>query len=151
MEQMDAPFWKTKTLAEMTLEEWESLCDGCGWCCLHKVEYEDTGEVEYTCVACSRLNIDQCRCSDYKNRKEMPDCLDLTPETLTQFHWLPETCAYRRVSEGRDLEEWHHLISGDPETVHEAGFSLRDRAISEKYANMDELEAYIVLSAPYRQ
>ena len=129
------PFWKTRRLAEMTPEEWESLCDGCGKCCLHKLEDVDTGEVSYTNVACRQLDLGSCRCSHYGEREHLvPDCLVLTAETVQEMDWLPETCAYRLVAAGKDLAWWHPLVSGDPETVHQAGISVRGRVISERRA-----------------
>jgi uncharacterized cysteine cluster protein YcgN (CxxCxxCC family) len=137
------PFWKTKSLAEMSREEWESLCDGCGKCCLHKIEDVDTGEVSYTNVACRQLDLGTCRCSNYAERKRLvPDCLILTPDSVGEMDWLPETCAYRRVAAGKDLAWWHPLISGDPETVHLAGISVRGRVISERRAG--ELTQHLV-------
>lgn len=128
----NAPFWETTTLVEMTPEQWESLCDGCGKCCLHKFEDEDSGEVYVCNVACQLLDLDSCRCSDYSNRKvRVPDCTVLTIGNLEDFTWLPKTCAYRLVYEGKPLELWHPLISGDAESVHQAGISVRGRVISE--------------------
>jgi uncharacterized cysteine cluster protein YcgN (CxxCxxCC family) len=129
----------------MTPGEWDSLCDGCGRCCLFKLEYEETGQVYYTSVACGHLDIDTCRCTCYANRAAvLPECLVLTPDKIDEFQWLPMTCAYRRLSEGKELAWWHPLVSGDPDTVHQADISVRDKVISEKYASMDNLEAYIL-------
>jgi uncharacterized protein len=131
--QDDLPFWKTKTLHEMTLAEWESLCDGCGRCCLIKLEDEDTGEIVHTRVSCALLHLRTCRCRDYDKRHvRVPDCVSLTPDKARDLEWLPESCAYRVVARGGDLAWWHPLVSGSPETVHEAGISVRDFAISEK-------------------
>ena len=140
---MDAPFWKTKTLAEMSRAEWESLCDGCGRCCLHKLRHEDTEALSWTNVACRLLDLDTCQCSDYpRRRRKVPDCVQLTPESVDEIDWLPPSCAYRRLDEGRDLAWWHPLVSGDPNTVHEAGISVRGRAISERQAG--PLEHHLV-------
>jgi len=130
-----APFWKTKRLEDMTTEEWESLCDGCGRCCLHKLRYEDTNALAHTNVACRLLDLHSARCTDYARRhRKVPDCVSLTPATVREIDWLPPTCGYRRLAEGKDLAWWHPLVSGDPNTVHEAGISVRGRAISERKA-----------------
>ncbi|MBB2971170.1 YcgN family cysteine cluster protein [Mesorhizobium sp. RMAD-H1] len=125
---MKRPFWQTKTLEELSRKEWESLCDGCGQCCLHKLQDEDTDEIYWTSVACTLLDTDSCQCSDYPNRKKkVPDCVFLTPEIVEEADWLPKTCAYRLVAQGQDLYWWHPLVSGDPNTVHEAGISVRGK------------------------
>ena len=130
-----APFWKTKPLERMTRAEWESLCDGCGRCCLHKLRDEDTNELAFTVVACRLLDIASCRCADYSNRRKwVPDCVKLTPARLRKIDWLPPTCAYRLLAEGKDLMWWHPLVSGDPEAVHRAGVSVRGKAIRERDA-----------------
>ena len=137
------PFWKTKTLAEMTHAEWESLCDGCGRCCLHKLRDDETGAVWWTNVSCRLLDTTACRCTRYAERRRLvPDCVRLTPQNLTEIDWLPPTCAYRRLQEGQDLAWWHPLVSGDPATVHEAGISVRGRALDESKAGT--LEHHLV-------
>lgn len=125
---MDEPFWKTKSLEAMSSQEWESLCDGCGKCCLSKLEDEDSGEIYWTTVACWLLAEESCRCGNYDNRlKYVPDCVQLTPQKVRSVKWLPRTCGYRLVAEGHDLYWWHRLISGSAETVHDAGISMRGR------------------------
>lgn len=135
-------FWE-RPLADLSREEWEALCDGCGRCCLHKIEYEDTGEIEETNVACSLLDCQTARCKDYRNRKSfVPDCLRLTLKLVDRVPWLPDTCAYRRRAEDRPLPRWHYLISGDREAVVRAGVSVAGRVISENEAG--PLEHHIV-------
>jgi uncharacterized cysteine cluster protein YcgN (CxxCxxCC family) len=141
----EIPYWKTKGLTEMSLPEWEALCDGCGLCCLNKLEDWDTGEVAFTSVACTLLDGESCRCRDYPNRQKIvPDCIQLTPDQVDTIVWLPPTCGYRLVHEGRDLYWWHPLVSGDPETVHEAGISARGRTVSEDDVDVDDFEDYLV-------
>ncbi len=124
------PFWKTKTLNEMSASEWESLCDGCGRCCLEKLEDEDTGQLYFTHIGCRLLDSTSCACTDYANRSDkVPDCVRLTPANVNALSWLPPSCAYRLVAEGRDLFWWHPLVSGNPDTVHEAGVSVRGRVV----------------------
>jgi uncharacterized cysteine cluster protein YcgN (CxxCxxCC family) len=128
MAAMDQPFWKTKSLEAMTLAEWESLCDGCGKCCLAKLEDEDSGEIHWTSVACRLFDAGTCACSNYPQRQShVEDCVALTPKKVREIQWLPRTCAYRLVADGRDLPEWHHLVSGSRDTVHSAGISMRGR------------------------
>ena len=140
------PFWRTKRLHEMTDAEWESLCDGCGRCCLVKFEDEDTAEIHYTDVRCKLLDADTCRCSDYPNRaRKVPDCVRLTPEQVPSLDWLPPTCAYRLLDEGRDLPWWHPLVSGDPATVVAAGISVAGRtSASEDDLSLEEQTERIV-------
>ena len=122
------PFWLTKTLDALTPGEWESLCDGCGRCCLVKLEDEDTGAILRTDIACKLLDAGSCRCRSYENRqKKVHDCIKLTPDAVREIPWLPSTCAYRLVREGKPLLPWHPLLSGSPDTVHEAGISVRGR------------------------
>jgi uncharacterized protein len=139
-------FWLHKPLAEMTQREWESLCDGCGRCCLLKLEDEDTLKVYYTDVACKLLDQHACRCKDYPNRaKQVSDCVQLSPENEDGWSWMPATCAYRLVAEGHDLYWWHPLVSGDPETVHQAGVSVRGRcAGTERTIRVRDLPDHIV-------
>lgn len=129
------PFWRTKTLSQMSQQEWESLCDGCGKCCLHKLQDADTDEIFPTNVACRLLDLKTCQCTDYKNRKaKVPDCVELSPKTAGTLNWLPSTCAYRLLANGEGLADWHTLVSGDGDTVHKAGISVQGRAISETVA-----------------
>ena len=142
---MGKPFWKTKKLAQMSASEWESLCDGCGRCCLNKLEDWDTGEIHYTDIACTLLDCDSCRCTDYANRLErVPDCIDLSAGKMDELAWLPPTCAYRLVHEGKDLFNWHHLKSGSFDTVHEAGISVRGRTICEDGLSVEDYEDHLV-------
>ena len=136
-------FWETKSLKQMTKYEWESLCDGCGKCCLHKLEDIDTGEVSISNVACSFLDEETCNCKDYSNReKNVPDCISLDLKNIKKLQWLPETCAYRLIDEGKSLYNWHHLISGSKSTIHEYGMSVRDYSINE--SKLNNAEEYIL-------
>ena len=131
----EPPFWKTKSLSAMSAEEWESVCDGCGRCCLHKLRFEDTNDLAFTNVACRLLDLSSCACGDYSHRRaHVPDCVQLRPADLAEIDWLPPSCAYRMLAEGRDLAWWHPLVSGSRETVHSAGVSVRGRAIGEREA-----------------
>ena len=141
----DAPFWKRVPLERMSKREWESLCDGCGKCCLVKLQEEDSETIEVTRVACRLLDLGTCRCGDYANRKKkVPDCVKLTPGNVGSLSWMPSTCAYRLVAEGKDLFDWHPLVSGDPESVHQAGISLRGKVVSERDVPDELLPRYIV-------
>lgn len=138
-------FWQEKTLEQMSQAQWEALCDGCGLCCLHKLEDEDDGEIYFTDVACRQLNPATCQCNHYSKRQSLvPDCLTLTSENVQSVTWLPATCAYRLLKEGKPLFDWHPLVSGDPDSVHSAGISAQHRCVSEDDVSEDELEERIV-------
>lgn len=142
----ERPFWKTKSLEEMSPSEWESLCDGCARCCLNKLEDWDTGEIVWTRVACTLLDDQSCRCKDYDNRAAtVPDCIQLTPAEVRTLTWLPPTCAYRLVREGQDLYWWHPLVSGEGETVHQAGISVRGRTVPEDDMPLEDYEQHVVM------
>ncbi len=139
-------FWETIPLEQMTPEEWEALCDGCGKCCMNKLEDADTGEVFYTTVACRLFDDGSCRCGNYALRKMLvPECVVLNPETLAEIsYWMPRSCAYRRLNEGRGLADWHPLISGDPRSVHRAGVSMKGRTRPEYEVPEEDWEDHII-------
>ena len=140
----DVKFWE-KPLDALNREEWEALCDGCGKCCLHKLEDADTGEIHATNVACKLLSLRTARCTNYRGRRAfVPDCVRLTARSVPKTDWLPSTCAYRLRAEGKPLHDWHPLISGDPESVHRAGISIRGWTVSERDTGDDNLEMYVV-------
>ena len=142
---MSQPSWVSKPFAEMSQTEWEMLCDGCAKCCLHKLEDQDTGEIYYTEVACKLLDDRSCQCRDYANRfSKVTDCLKLTPENLSEQQWLPSTCAYRLLLNGESLPHWHPLISGDSQSVHNEGMSVRGRVLAEASVHEDDLEDHII-------
>lgn len=144
-----ACFWRQIPLAKMTRAQWESLCDGCGRCCLQKLKSATTGKVYYTWVACYLLNIKTCRCTDYAMRHVLvSDCIELNPANIGSLHWMPSTCAYRLIARGMDLPDWHPLISGDPGSVHSAGISVRHKAISEVLVHPDDVENYVIGQKP---
>jgi len=140
-----APFWKTKSMEQMSEAEWESLCDGCGKCCCIRMEDEDTADIYVTNVVCKLFNSATCRCGDYANRTvRVPDCVQVKPENAGQLKWMPRTCAYRLIAEGKDLPDYHHLVSGDKNTIHEQGMSVQDAVISEIAVHEDDLPSFIV-------
>ncbi len=139
-------FWETVPLSRMTSDEWEALCDGCGKCCLNKLEDEDTGEVAFTNVACRLLDGESCRCGNYAIRKVLvPECVVLTPKTLPDVAY---TCAYRLLHQGDPLFDWHPLISGDPESVHAAGISVRGWTVPEFEVDENDWEDHIIDEEP---
>ncbi|MBA4375866.1 MAG: YcgN family cysteine cluster protein [Anaerolinea sp.] len=141
----DQPFWRAKTMTDLTPAEWESLCDGCAKCCIIKFEDEDTGRIYHTNAVCELLEIYHCRCTRYTERTELvPTCLSLTPALADSLEWIPETCAYRLLAEGKDLPLWHPLVSGEPDTVHKAGISVRGKVVSAKSIHPDDLPDYVV-------
>lgn len=145
MKKQKKPFWEAKTLEQMSPEEWDTLCDGCGRCCLIKLEDDDTNLVHTTRLACSLLDVKSCSCRDYPNRhKVMHDCLSIDPESLKELDWLPSSCAYRRIADGRGLAWWHHLVSGSKDTVHEAGISVRNFARTERGIKNTSFYRYII-------
>jgi len=141
-------FWRTTALQDMSKTQWESLCDGCALCCLHKLEDEDSGEVYYTDIHCRHMDTSNCQCTVYQERqKHVPHCVWLTPEQASEFKWLPETCAYRVLAEGRDLPEWHPLITGDADSVHRAGISIRGKGFSDADVAEEDWEDHIIWKA----
>lgn len=143
-------FWERIALKDMTRAEWEALCDGCGKCCLNKLEDPDTGEVAFTRIACRLLDGESCRCGQYAIRKTLvPECVVLTPATLPKVaYWMPRSCAYRMLHEGRALEPWHPLVSGDPDSVHRAGISVRGWTLPEFEVPEEDWEDHIIDEEP---
>jgi len=147
----DEPFWKTTPMEAMSREQWESLCDGCGKCCLAKLEDEDTGDIYWTSVGCRLFDAGTCRCIDYANRGALvADCVQLNPENVRTISWLPSTCGYRLVAEGQDLRWWHPLVSGSPDTVHQAGISMRGRvsAFEQELSEADDYFPHMLEEEP---
>ncbi len=139
------PFWETKTLEQMSPTEWESLCDGCGKCCLLRLEDDEDGTIYTTRVTCQLLDTDSCRCAGYAQRfQKVPGCLQMTPELARTTTWLPDTCGYVRVARGQALADWHPLVSGTPDSVHSAGASVRGTVVSERDVDPDDIELFIV-------
>ena len=138
------PFWEEKHLADMSQAEWESLCDGCGKCCVIKLEDVDTGDIHYTDIGCKLLNPETCRCEHYAERKKhVPDCVVLKPEQLDALPWMPDTCAYRLLHEGKPLPSWHPLVTGDPDSTHKAGQSVVNRIYREGEIAEDDYPDHI--------
>lgn len=144
-EHVSQPLWLSKPMNEMLPGEWESICDGCAKCCLHKLEDEDTGDIFYTDVACELLDENSCQCSDYENRFiQVPDCFKLTPENLEHQTWLPSTCAYRLLFEGKSLPDWHPLLSGNSKSIHSSGMSVRGKIVAEQAVQSEDMEEHII-------
>ncbi len=140
------PFWKEKPLSEMSAKEWESLCDGCGKCCCIRLEDEDNGEIYITDVVCKLFDANICQCTDYPNRSiRVPDCVTLTPDNVDQLTWMPKTCAYRLLAEGKDLPDYHHLVSGSRDTIHKAGMSVQNAVVCETHIKEDDLPHRLVI------
>jgi uncharacterized protein len=138
-------WWNEKPLADLSQTQWDALCDGCGKCCLHKLEDEFSGKRFYTRIRCRLLDEQSCRCSQYQRRTQLvPDCIDLGADITQALDWLPVTCAYRLRADNKPLAEWHPLVSGDPESVHRAGVSIRGRSISEEFVHPDGYDEHIV-------
>lgn len=138
-------FWENTTLDQLTPDQWEALCDHCGRCCLQKFKKPTTGKVYYTWIACYLLDIETCRCTQYHLRHVLvPDCIALSAANIAKLRWLPKTCAYRRIAEGRELPPWHPLVSGEAETVYRAGISIRHRAVSETLVHPDDVDNFRV-------
>ena len=146
---MAPEFWETKTLEDMSPDEWEAVCDRCGLCCLEKFEDPDDGMVHTTSLACPFLEIGRCACLIYENREGLhPDCIRLTPQNLPQLGWLPESCSYRLLAGGRQLPPWHHLVCGDPSAVHRAGMSVKNKAVNGRFADPSDLLAAVIDAWP---
>ncbi len=142
------PFWENTSLHKMSSEQWESLCDGCGLCCLNKLEDEDTGEIYLTRVACNLLDSCSAQCSDYPNRFErVPDCVQITPEIAKTAPWLPSSCAYRLLAQGDSLPWWHPLVSGNAASVKAAGVSVAEKVIHEDDVGEREYADFIISEA----
>ena len=138
-------FWKGKTLAQLSPEEWEALCDGCGQCCLYKLEDEDSGDLYLTNVVCRFLDHQTCQCQVYSERHQaVPTCVQLTPQNVLELKWIPPTCAYKLIAEGKDLLDWHPLVCGEKQSIQKTDFFIGDRAISESEVDMDDLENYVI-------
>ena len=139
------PFWEEKPLDKLSQSEWESLCDGCAKCCTISLEDIDSGELVSTCIACKCLDLDSCRCNSYQQRSELvPDCIILTPNNLGDYAWMPQTCAYRLLNEGKQLADWHPLISGNANSVHTTGHSVKGTLVSEYDVHPDELVNFVL-------
>ncbi|MGD8341883.1 MAG: YcgN family cysteine cluster protein [Gammaproteobacteria bacterium] len=139
------PFWQTRSLAELSEKEWESLCDGCGRCCLRKLEDADSGSIAYTDVSCRLFDSESCRCRDYQHRTELvADCVKLRPGDREQLKWMPSTCAYRLLDAGKPLPDWHPLVSGTQQSVRDAGIAVARRCVSEEFVHEDEIEFRII-------
>ncbi len=145
MNAKDKPFWQVKSLDQMSPIEWESLCDRCGRCCLHKLENEDSGEIYFTDVACRYLDEDSCSCQDYYKRQSLvATCVVIKPDWGDRFYWLPDTCAYRLIYEKKGLPDWHPLVSGNKDSTHLAGMSVRGRTFRDNEVNEEQLIEHLI-------
>ena len=148
MSEREIPFWRRKAMSEMTRTEWESLCDGCGRCCLNKLIEEETNDTLFTDVSCKLLDCQSCRCRDYSHRRaKVKECVQLTPRNVRRLKWLPPTCGYRLVSEGKDLPLWHHLVCGDRDAVHHERISQSGRMLAEGSVPEDDWEDHLIFRA----
>ena len=142
---IEPQFWENKALSALSPNEWEAVCDRCGLCCLEKLEDPEKGEIYITSITCHFFELSKCHCLIYDHRYDLhPDCIELTPDNIGQLNWLPETCAYRLLAQGKRLPAWHYLICGDPQAVHEAGISVRDKAVCGRYADPSDRKTAII-------
>ena len=144
--EIEKPFWRVKKMKDMNKQEWESLCDNCGKCCCIRLEDEETGDIYITDVACKLFDAETCKCTSYASRSEkVSDCVKLTKDNIDKLQWMPRTCAYRLISEGKELPYYHHLVSGSSSTIHDEGMSVKNEVVSETIVSEDEQIKRIVI------